>query len=93
MNGCMVFRNGVPARMDLHDDIQGGLSIAPPSPIFETEADAREAALSESTLWEESNKYDIRPVSITIGEPIPVNTDYEDEDEDEDEDEVCEGGC
>ncbi len=77
MNGFMVFRNGVPARMDLHDDIQGGLAISSPSPIFETEEDAREAARADAICRTHANKYSVRPVSVQFGEPIPVEIEDE----------------
>ncbi len=77
MNGFMVFRNGVPAQMDLHDDIQGGIWITAPFPIFQTEGDAREAARADAASRTNANKYDVRPVSVQFGEPIPVEIEDE----------------
>jgi hypothetical protein len=71
MNGFMVFRNGVPAQMDLHDDIQGGLTIAAPFPIFQTEEDARDAARADAANRTHASKHDVRPVSVQFGEPVP----------------------
>jgi hypothetical protein len=78
MQGFIVFRDGSPAKMELHDDIQGGLDIQFPIPIFSTRIDAKKAALSDAATRPDRHEYDVRHVSVQIGNPIPVHTDPED---------------